>query len=68
MLSVFSMFCPTLLARGDFSCDVSAPVERKSVSPAFVMIARFRFTAACVVSSTRYLSGCCLSVTDGMFE
>lgn len=48
--SVFGMFCPTPLALGDFSCDVNALVERKLVSPAFVMIARFRFTAACVVS------------------
>lgn len=58
--SVFSLFCPTLLALGDFSCDVNAPAERKSVSPAFVMIASFRFTAACVVSlPARRLAAVC---------
>lgn len=46
-LSVLSMFCPTLPSLGDFSCDVNTPVERKSVSPAFVVI-----VCTCVVSLT----------------
>lgn len=37
-----------------FSCDVNALAERKSVSPAFVMKARSRFSAVCVEKQ------CCL--------